>query len=123
MDNGTVAEQPRMIRAPLKQDEIAELAADPFGDMLKFVVDLGRGIAVVGGDFHSDGEAMLIEDGAAQEDLWGGNYYPGRPPGSRVEYSALINIRPAQGQRGHLIASEAIRAAVRAVVERLVGPA
>ena len=114
---------PRIIRAPLTDAERAALAADPFGDMFKIVVDIKRMSVVAGGEFHADGESVLMDDGSVQADLWGANYYPGRPAGSKLEYSALINIRSAQGNRGHLIESETIRKAVRAVVERLVGPA
>ena len=118
-----MAGEPRIIRAMLTDAERAVLAADPFGDMFKIVVDIAKEVVVAGGEFHADGESMLIDDGSAQADLWGANYYPGRPAGSRLEYSALINIRPTQDNRGHLIASEAVRTAVRKVVERLVGPA
>ena len=36
--------------------------------------------------------------GSRQRDLWGANYYPGRGPDGCLEFTALINIRPAQGK-------------------------
>ena len=30
----------------------------------------------IGGELHSDEEAALLEDGSAQESLWGINLYP-----------------------------------------------
>ncbi len=49
-----------------------------FGDMVKYVVDIERGRAAVGGELHADAEELLLEDGSQQESLWGANYYPGR---------------------------------------------
>ena len=68
-----------------------------FEDMVKYVVDVERGVLAVGGEMHSDAEQVLLEDGSRQADLWGANYYPGRGREECIEYTALINIRPAQG--------------------------
>jgi hypothetical protein len=48
-----------------------------FGDMVKLVVDIKRQVVAVGGELHADAEALLLEDGSEQDDLWGANYYPG----------------------------------------------
>jgi len=113
----------RIIPALLTEAERAALASEPFGDMFKLVADLGTGRVAAGGEFHADAEELLLDAGGQQSDLWGANYYPARPEGQRLEYTALINIRPAQGNRGHQIEAEATRNAVRAIVERLIGPA
>ena len=39
-------------------------------------------VAAVGGELHADAEALLLEQGSQQKDLWGANYYPGRGPAS-----------------------------------------
>src|SRR3989449_11634574 len=49
-----------------------------FGDMVKYVVDVERGVVAVGGELHVDAEQVLLEQGSRQADLWGANYYPGR---------------------------------------------
>ncbi len=49
----------------------------------------------VGGELHADAEALLLQQGSRQEDLWGGNFYPWLEADKRVEYTALINIRPS----------------------------
>lgn len=92
-----------------------------FEDMVKYVVDVARGIAAVGGELHADEEALLLEHGSRQQDLWGANYYPGRGPEACIEYTALINIRPAQGNRSMVIQDEAVRARVREITSALVG--
>ncbi len=92
-----------------------------FGTMVKVVVDVHRRLSAVGGDLHADGERLLLEEGSAQDDLWGANYYPGRGPADCVEFTALINIRPARGNPGMEIADPAIRDAVRQVASAVLG--
>src|SRR5205085_1148001 len=101
--------------------ELARLVQLFFGDMVKYVVDTERRVAAVGGELHADAEQHLLEAGSRQADLWGANYYPGRGQDNCVEYTALINIRPAQGNRSMLIAEEAIRDRVREITFALIG--
>jgi hypothetical protein len=44
-------------------DEIRDLARARFGDMIKGVVDLDRGILLLDADLHADQEASLLADG------------------------------------------------------------
>jgi hypothetical protein len=53
------------------------MAAATFGDLVKAVVDVQRGVMAVDADLHSDEEALLLADGSRQEHLWGINIYPG----------------------------------------------
>lgn len=106
---------------PLDPGELARLVRDGFGDMVKFVADVRRRVVAVGGQLHSDGESLLLEEGSAQDDLWGANYYPGRGRADCVEFTALINIRPAQGNRGMEIEDPGIRAEVGALAHALIG--
>lgn len=92
-----------------------------FGDMIKYVVDIERRLAAVGGELHADAEQLLLERGSRQADLWGANYYPGKGPDDCIEYTSLINIRPAQGNRAMLIADPLIRERVREVTFALIG--
>ena len=89
--------------------------------MVKFVVDTRRQVMAVGGELHADGERLLLDDGSAQDDLWGGNYYPGRGPADCVQFTALMNIRPARGNPSMEIESPTIRDAVRDLASLLLG--
>ena len=64
---------------------------------------------------------LLLEDGSRQADLWGANYYPGRGRERCIEYTALINIRPAQGNRSMEIQDPATRQRVRELTFALIG--
>ena len=92
-----------------------------FEDMVKYVMDVERGVAAVGGELHADEEALLLERGSKQEHLWGANYYPGRGPDDCIEFTSLINIRPAFGNRGMVVQNEALRERIRDMTFALIG--
>jgi hypothetical protein len=92
-----------------------------FEDMVKYVVDVERGIAAVGGELHADEEALLLERGSRQDDLWGANYYPGRGRVECIEFTSLINIRPARGNSGMTVEDPELRERIRALTHRLIG--
>ena len=100
---------------------LRRLVLDGFGDMVKYVVDMQRGIIAIGGELHADAEQVLLDAGSRQPDLWGANYYPGRGRDGCVEFTSLINISPARGNRGMEIADQALRERVRALTFALVG--
>lgn len=105
----------------LSPSELARLVGVYFESMVKYVVDIERRLAAVGGELHADAEKLLLEAGSRQSDLWGANYYPGRGPEKCIEYTSLINIRPAQGNRSMLIGDPHIRERVREVTFALIG--
>jgi len=92
-----------------------------FEDMVKYVVDVERGTAAVGGELQADEEALLLANGSRQEDLWGANYYPGRGRSDCIEFTSLINIRPAQGNRGMTIEDPSVCTRVRELTYLLIG--
>lgn len=121
-----MSEQPSLpdivlVAERLERAELQRLVAAHFEDMVKYVVDVARGVAAVGGELHADEEAVLLDDGSRQEDLWGANYYPGRGEAGCIEYTALINIRPSHGNRSMLIEDEDVRARVREITFALIG--
>ena len=65
-----------ILRGATSRARLASLAEAQFGDVVKAVVDVRRRVLAIGGELHSDEEAALLEDGSAQEDLWGINLYP-----------------------------------------------
>jgi hypothetical protein len=101
--------------------ELARLTGLFFEDMVKYVVDVARRVAAVGGELHADAEQLLLDSGSRQSDLWGANYYPGRGREDCIEYTSLINIRPTQGNRGMEIEDTSIRDAVREITFTLIG--
>ncbi|MEX1113476.1 MAG: DUF5674 family protein, partial [Patescibacteria group bacterium] len=56
---------PRIVKTPLTRSELTSIAAEQFGDMVKAVVDVERRILALGGELHSDEEAVLLDDGSS----------------------------------------------------------
>jgi hypothetical protein len=111
----------QVVRTPVTVTGLEAMAERMFGNLVKAVVDVERGIMAVGGEMHADEEALLLSEGSLQSSLWGINLYPAEFGGSRfIEFDSVINIRPRQGNRTRSVDDAAARAAIVAVVERLV---
>jgi hypothetical protein len=109
-----------IIKDKTNKDKIKELAEGSFGSMFKVAVDVERKMLAAGGEFHADGEQLLLQDGSKQKDIWGANYYPFEKPHNRIEYSALINIRPNSGNRSMKIESPEIREKIKTIIGSLL---
>jgi hypothetical protein len=105
---------------PISMNELRVLAEQRFGDMVKAVVDLRRGLILLDAEMHADQEAELLAGGSAQEDLWGINLYPGLPEVDWIEFDSMINLRPSFGNRSRGVDDPETRAKVEALVGRLV---
>ena len=114
------ADAPRLVNEKILLDEVAQRARLRFGDMVKAAVDVRRGIMAIGGELHSDEEALLIEDGSLQGDIWGINLYPDEGIDSWIEFDSMINIRPSQGNRTRGVDDLALQERIRVVVASLV---
>ena len=110
----------RHVRDRITRADLVLQAKTGFGDMIKAVVDLERRSMVVGGELHSDEEAMLLDDGSTQSNLWGINLYPGDRGEGFIEFDSMINVRPAQGNPSRDVVDGSIRDRIRAVVTQLV---
>lgn len=73
----------RIVRSATSRNDLASLAAEQFGDMVKAVVDAERG------------------------ETW-------------IEFDAVINIRPSQGNRSRNVDDAGVRGAIREIVTALV---
>ena len=110
----------QIVSARVPLDDLRRLAEGQFGDFVKAVVDVSRGVMAIGGELHADEEAVLLEDGARQADLWGINLYPDLPLPDFIEFDSMINVRPSRGNRSRGIEDAAVRRQIEDVVVRLV---
>jgi len=112
-----------IVRTPITLSDLQTMAESTFGELVKAVVDVERGIMAVDAELHSDEEAALLSDGSMQADLWGINLRPGLyPEEDWVEFDSLINLRPWQGNRSRGVEDEAVRRRILAIVDSLVVP-
>ena len=107
-------------RIKVDYEEILKEYNHFFKDMIKSVVDLEREIIALDGELHADLEALLIEKGSKQEDLWGINLYLEKPLKERIEYTALINIRPSQDNSSMEVEKIQIRKKIGELVNKLI---
>ncbi|TSC95263.1 MAG: hypothetical protein Athens101410_670 [Parcubacteria group bacterium Athens1014_10] len=110
----------KIIKDCVAKAELGLMAKNQFGDFVKAVVDIEREIMAIGGDLHADEEAMLLEDGSAQENLWGINLYPFFSEDEWIEFDSMINIRPSQNNRSRGVEDSEIREKIKNVVKKLV---
>lgn len=84
----------KIIKDKITLDELKNISAHQFGGLVKFVVDLNKEIMAVGGALQADEEALLLQEGSNQDDLWGINFYPEKQGTDRIAFDSMINLRP-----------------------------
>ena len=110
-----------LVDTPVPRKRIEEIARQRFGDMLKAVVDIQRGVMAVGGELHADEEAYLLERGSGQNDLWGINIYIEMEWPEMVEFDSMINIRPSQKNVSQSVEDPETRQKILETVKKLIG--
>lgn len=110
----------KIVETSITLEELKIMAGGRFGDLVKAVVDVAAGVMAVDGELHADEEALLLERGSRQADLWRINIYPEITGQDRIEFDSIINIRPSQGNRSRGVDNPEIRANILQVVARLV---
>ena len=110
----------QILRQAISIGELKELAQNTFGDMIKCVADVKRGLLAVDADLHADLERLLLEDGSAQESLWGFNLWVEEEGDDFIEFDSLINIRSWQGNPSRDVEDPKIREAIKAIVNKYI---
>ena len=87
---------------------------------VKVAVDIRQGILAGGGVLHADCEAVLLDEGSRQEEIWGADWVPAT---QQIQYEALINIRPRQNNPSMVILDPSIRDRVGEIMHGLLGGA
>lgn len=100
--------------------ELKVMAEGQFGSLVKAVVDIEKGIMAIGGEMHADEEAHLIDEGCAQEDLWGINIHPVQAMPARIEFDSMINIRPYLGNRSRSVENPDTQKKIIEIVSKLI---
>ena len=62
-----------IIGETLTFEDLKQMAAQMFGDLVKAVVDVDRELLAVDAELHADLEAALLQDGSEQRSLGGIN--------------------------------------------------
>lgn len=87
------------------------------GTFIKLAVDIHRNILAGGGQMHADCESVLLHDGSQQSDIWGADWIPSI---QKIEFDALINIRPNQQNYAMTIQDPDIKQRVETITRQFL---
>ncbi|MFY9492876.1 MAG: DUF5674 family protein [Minisyncoccia bacterium] len=110
----------KIITSPISKVELKISAHGTFASLVKAVVDIEQEIMAIGGELHADEEAVLIENGSRNNNLWGINIYFDQPEDEWVEFDSMINLKPALGNRSRSIESAEIQEKIKKIVSLLI---
>lgn len=110
----------KILKDKISIEEIKKMTQKMFGNLVKAVVDVEKKIMAIDGELHSDEEALLIENGSKQQNLWGINLYPEVKDENWIEFDSMINLRPAQGNRTRGVDNPQIKKAIIEIVNSLI---
>jgi hypothetical protein len=111
----------KIVNDKISIEELKNLAKETFSNLVKAVVDVEKGIMVVGGELHADEETMLLNAGSKQRNLWGINLYPEKYPDEDwIEFDSMINLRPSFGNKSRGVDDPEVRKKIIEIVNKLV---
>ena len=110
----------KIISEQITLGELQQMSEKGFGNLVKAVIDIEKGIMALDADLHADQEALLLEDGSRQENLWGINIYPALSKEQRIEFDSMINLRPSFGNQSRGVDSPEIQKKIIEAVSRLI---
>ena len=109
-----------ILERPISRAELKDYAANTFGDMIKCVADVDKGLLAIDADLHADLERLLLENGSQQTSLWGFNLYPDETGEDFIEYDSLINIRSWQGNPSRDVLDQEVRGKIVNIVDKFI---
>ena len=84
---------------------------------VKLAVDVEKRTLAGGGTLHADCEAVLLENGSLQENIWGADWVP---HSRQVTFESLINIRPVQNNFSLEVQDEELRNTIEEIVREIL---
>lgn len=112
--------QPKIIKEKTSKEELKKLVNENFGAMAKVDVDVKKEVLSIGGEWHSEGDELLSQNGSSREDVWGVNFYPWKTPKDRIEYVSLINIKPSFNHKSMEIKDAGLKDKIKNIIEKLL---
>ena len=106
-----------IIKEPTPLKDISQNHNHYFNTMVKIVVDIDQHLIALDAELHADLEQLLLENGSKQENLWGANIYL---DDGHIEFTSLINIRPAQGNKKMEIENPVVKKQIEDIVCKLI---
>jgi hypothetical protein len=105
-----------ILQEPATPEQITEML-EVHRFYIKTVVDIHHQILAGGGEMHSDSEAILLDNGSRQSDIWGASW---NSISQEILYESMVNLRPRQN-RSMQILDVTIREQVKQIIHKLLG--
>jgi len=110
----------KIIDTKISINKLKKMANKMFGNLVKAVVDIEKEVVAIDGELHSDEEALLLEKGSKQENLWGINIYPEIKGDDWVEFDSIINLRPSLKNLSRGVDNPEIRKKIIKILNKLI---
>jgi hypothetical protein len=95
-----------------------DIAQEEYGKYIKIVVDVENNLICIGGEWHADGEKVLLKHGADKDNIWGGGIDLDT---KNIETIALINLRPNLDNNSQEILDKEVREKFTEIVKERFG--
>lgn len=113
----------QFVTKKIELEVLKKMAQKMYNNIVKAVVDIEKEVMIVDAGLHADQEDVLLENGSAQESLWGINLHPAKfGSDDFIEFDSMINIRPSQGNFDRGVNDLTIQKKIMSIVNRLVTP-
>ncbi len=111
----------KIIKKPINKKEVADMAKEQFGDLIKATIDTDKEIIALGGELHADEEAFLIEqEESSCKYLWGINLYPRKSEKDWIEFDSMINIKPSLKNYSRNVEDLKVQKKIKSIVRKLI---
>jgi hypothetical protein len=110
----------KILENEIKKEDLKNSENIVFDEFVKAVVDIEKEEIAIDAELHADLEKYLLENGSNQYDLWGINLYFDEDEENFVEFDSMINIRPAQGNRGRGVENKETQEKIKEVVSKWI---
>lgn len=110
--------KPRILIHPLNKSQTDQLAKEFVGDKIKIAIDVEDRTVAAGGTLHTDVRSLLLKHGSKQKNIWGVDFYPERESGNRLDYTALINERPREGNPSQVVSDPDVRKKIQDILNK-----
>ena len=111
----------QIIKEAIGRVGLGQIAKEGFGDMVKAVIDVEKGVMAIGGELHMDELELLLEkENSLHQNIWGINLYPEKSGDDFVEFDSMVNLKPAFGNRTRGVDDIEIQKKIIEIISNLI---
>jgi len=104
----------------INHEELAKIATETFDSLVKGAADVEKEKIAIGGEWHSECQEILVNQGSDGRNIWGFNIHLDQPKENHLEFFSLINIKPSLGIKDMEIQDEKVKQAIKIIVDKFI---